>query len=320
MALLKNDDYWDADNVKIKEVHAQVVKEVSTGLNLFEDGQLDDVILTGELAKQYYEAPSYTPDPDCRTVYIDMNQESKTQPFDNVNFRKALYFSVDGEAIVNSVLGDGSTVSDGIVSRGLSANPETKKDFVDDSGVRKTFDEAKVKVFLEKAKKDLNTDTFIFDILTDDGDSTKKIAEYLQGAFKESLGFETTVSAVTKPIRLDRTRKADYDMVLTGWGADYNDQSSFLDLFVTDNAYNRGLYSNPDFDVLIKEASTTNATKPAERWQNYLDAEKLLLDDDAGIIPIYQVVEGHLRNPKMKGYVNYTAGAPYDYKGITVEE
>lgn len=319
---LKNKDYWDADNVKIEEVHASVVKEASTGLNLFEDGQLDDVIVTGELAKQYAEDESFVGDKDGRVVYIDTNKKSKTVPFDNVNLRKALFYAVDNETIVDVVLGDGSEAVTGIIPKTLSTNPDTGKDFVDDSGKYKTFDEKKAKEYLEKAKKELNTDSFSFDILTDDNDSTKKLAEYLQSAYKEILGIETTVTAVTKPIRLDRTsvEKSDYDMVVTAWGADYTDVSSFLDLFVTGNGYNRGLYSDADYDKLIDAARTTNAVKTADRWQNYLDAEKILLEDDAAIIPVYQVVEAHLRNPKMTGYVSHSAGASYDFKFLEMTE
>lgn len=319
---LKNKDYWDADSVKIGEVQATVVKEASTALNLYEDGQLDDVIISGELAKQYANDDNFVGDKDGRVVYLDMNKKSKTVPFDNLNFRKALFYAVDNETIVNTVLGDGSQAVNGIVPSSLSVNPETGKDFVEESGDYKTFDEKKAKEYLEKAKKETGKDKFTFDILTDDNDSTKKLAEYLQGAFKEVLGIETTVTAVTKPIRLDRTsiEKSDYDFVVTAWGADYTDVSSFLDLFVTGNAYNRGLYSSPAYDKIIDEARTTNAVKEKERWENYLDAEKLLLEDDAAVIPVYQVVEAHLRNPKMSGYISHSAGASYEYKYLEMKE
>ena len=318
---VKNEDYWDKDAVKMKEVQATVVKEASTALNLYEDGQLDDVIITGELAKQYANDPGFVGDKDGRVVYLDTNKKSKKIGFDNVNLRKALFYSVDNETIVNTVLGDGSTAVNGIVPSSLAVNPETGKDFVEESGKYKTFDEKKAKEYLEKAKKELNQETFSFDILTDDNDSTKKLAEYLQGSFKEVLGIETTVTAVTKPIRLDRTAvgKSDFDMVVTAWGADYTDVISFLDLFVTGNAYNRGLYSNPEYDKLIEAARTTNATDANARWENYLAADKIL-EEDAAVIPVFQVVEAHLRNPKMTGYVNHSAGAPYEYKYLEMTE
>ena len=39
-----------------------------------------------------------------------------------------------------------------------------------------------------------------------------------------------------------------------GWGADYADASSFTDLFVTGNSYNRGRWSNPDYDNQTSQA------------------------------------------------------------------
>lgn len=48
----KNDQYWDKDTVKLETINVSVVKESATALNLFQDGQADDVILTGELAQQ----------------------------------------------------------------------------------------------------------------------------------------------------------------------------------------------------------------------------------------------------------------------------
>ncbi|MFW7361597.1 peptide ABC transporter substrate-binding protein [Vagococcus fluvialis] len=317
---LKNKEYWDADSVKINEVQATVVKEASTALNLYEDGQLDDVIISGELAKQYANDDNFVGDKDGRVVYLETNKNSKTVPFDNLNFRKALFYAVDNETIVNTVLGDGSQPVNGIIPSSLSVNPETGKDFVEESGGYKTFDEKKAKDYLEKAKKETGKDKFSFDILTDDNDSTKKLAEYLQGAYKEVLGIETTVTPVTKPIRLERSSNGDFDFVVTAWGADYTDVSSFLDLFVTGNAYNRGGYSSESYDKLIDAARTTNAVKGKERWQNYLDAEKILLDEDAAIIPVYQVVEAHLRNPKMSGYISHSAGASYEYKYLEMKE
>ena len=315
----KNPDYWDKDNVKMEKIEAQVVKEASTALNLYEDDQMDDVIISGELAQQYRENADFVGVPDGRTIYLEMNREKKNKHFDNLNLRKALSYAVDGEAIVNNVLGDGSKTVSGIVPKGLSSNPKTGKDFVEDSGKYKEFDEKKAKEYFEKAKKELNINTLSFEILTDDNDSTKKIAEYIQGAYKDVLGIETDVAVVTKPIRLDRTTAGDFDMVVTGWGADYNDVSSFLDLFATGNSYNKGKYSNPKYDKLIEESRTTNATNLEARWQNHLDAEKVLLGEDYAVIPLYQVVEGHLINPKIKGYVRHTAGAPYDYKYMSVE-
>lgn len=52
MVLCKNPEYWDKDTVKLDEIKVSVVKEASTSLNLYDDGQVEEIQLSGELAQQ----------------------------------------------------------------------------------------------------------------------------------------------------------------------------------------------------------------------------------------------------------------------------
>ena len=60
-------------------------------------------------------------------------------------------------------------------------------------------------------------------------------------------------------VRLDRSSSGDFDTVLGGWGADYADPSSFTDLFVTGNSYNRGQWSNADYDKAVEASASKDA-------------------------------------------------------------
>lgn len=42
----KNDTYWDKDTVKLDKINVDVVKETSTALNLYDDGQIDRMVLS----------------------------------------------------------------------------------------------------------------------------------------------------------------------------------------------------------------------------------------------------------------------------------
>lgn len=118
---------------------------------------------------------------------------------------------------------------------------------------------------------------------------------------------------------MDRSNAGEFDLVSSGWGADYADASSFTNLFVTGNSYNRGGYSNPEYDKLIDEANNTYATDPEKRWDSLIKAEQTIMADQ-GVIPTYQKAEAHLRAEKVKGVVAHPAGAQYDYKWVTIEE
>ena len=316
----KNDQYWDKETVKLDTINVSVVKESSTSLNLFQDGQADDVILTGELAQQMANDEAFVSEPLARTSYIELNQREEDSPFRNEDLRKAISYAIDRDALVTSILGDGSLASTGLIPKGMTFNPTDNTDFVDEAESVIEYDQEKAKEHWEKAKEALGIDSLSFEILASDTDSTKKAIEYIQSAIQDTLdGVKVSLSPVPFSVRLDRSNSGDFDVVMGGWGADYADASSFTDLFVTDNSYNRGRWTSEEYDTAVKSSATTNAGNPDARWQDLLDAEKIIMDQQ-GVIPVYQNVEAHLRAPKVKGVVSHGAGAQYDYKWAVIEE
>ncbi|MRI70203.1 peptide ABC transporter substrate-binding protein [Enterococcus casseliflavus] len=316
----KNDQYWDKGTVKLDTINVSVVKESSTSLNLFQDGQADDVILTGELAQQMANDEAFVSEPLARTSYIELNQREEDSPFRNEDLRKAISYAIDRDALVTSILGDGSLASTGLIPKGMTFNPTDNTDFVDEAESVIEYDQEKAKEHWEKAKEALGIDSLSFEILASDTDSTKKAIEYIQSAIQDTLdGVKVSLSPVPFSVRLDRSNSGDFDVVMGGWGADYADASSFTDLFVTDNSYNRGRWTSEAYDAAVKSSATTNAGNPDARWQDLLDAEKIIMDQQ-GVIPVYQNVEAHLRAPKVKGVVSHGAGAQYDYKWAVIEE
>lgn len=317
----KNDDYWDKDTVKLSEIKVSVVKESSTALNLFKDGQADDVILSGELAQQNANDPSYTSVKEARTSYIEFNQRDAKSPFKNANLRKAISYSINREALVKQVLGDGSVASTGLIPADMSKSPDSNEDFAKEAGDLVTYDKEKAKEYWEKAKKELGVDSLEFELMASDDDATKKVIEYIQNSIQENLeGVKVKPTPVPFSVRIDRSETGDFDTVLGGWGADYADPSSFTDLFTTGNSYNRGQWSNKEYDDVVKAAASRDAGDEQARWDDFQEANKIITADDMGVVPVYQKAEGHLVNEKIKGIVHHTAGASWDYKWTSVEE
>lgn len=318
-AYVKNDDYWDADTVKLDRVNITVVKEVATGLNLFQDGQVDDIKLSGELAQQMQDDPEFVSVKKGSTFYVEFNQREADSKFRNEDLRKAFSYSIDREAFVNNILANGSVAVSGLVPADLAFN-EDGTDFVKDVSSKVEFDLDKAKEHWEKAKKELGVDTLEVEILADDTENGKKTTEYMQGALEDALeGLKVKVSNVPFSVRLDRSQKGDFDVVMSGWGADYADPSSFLDMFQIGNPYNRGGWENEEYDKLVKEAATTNANDPEKRWQNLVDAEDLIVGE-VGVGPIYQKAEAHMRASKVKDIVAHASGVDFDFKWAYVEE
>ena len=304
--------------MKLSEVKVSVVKESSTSLNLFKDGQADDVILSGELAQQNANDPAYTSVKEARTSYIEFNQREEDSPFNNADLRKAISYSINRDALVKQVMGDGSVASTGLIPADMTKNPDTNEDFAKEAGDLVSYDKDKAKEHWEKAKKELGIDSLEFELMASDDDSTKKVIEYIQNSIQENLD-GVKVKPVPVPFSLDRSSSGDFDTVLGGWGADYADPSSFTDLFVTGNSYNRGQWSNEEYDKVVKASSSTDAGDEKARWDDLQEANKIIADD-MGVAPVYQKAEGHLVNEKVKGIVHHAAGASWDYKWTYIEE
>lgn len=314
----KNPNYWDAKNVDLDKISVTAVKEPATALNLFNDGQADDVILTGELAQQNEKNPAYQVMTEASTRYLEFNQRKPESPLNNVNLRKAISYSIDRDALTKQVLKDGSFPSTGVVPKDLAKNPKTGEDFAKESGEWVSYKPEEAKKAWEQAKKELGTDTVSFDLISSDDDSSKAVTTFIQNSIQKNLeGVKVNLAPVPFSVRLDRTSAGDFDVVYGGWAADYLDPSNFLDLFVTGNSYNRGQWSNQKYDDLIKVTQTTDATNPDARWKDFIDAQEVIMDN-MGVVPLFQQSEAHLINEKFTNVVHHPAGAKWDYKWVKV--
>jgi len=106
--------------------------------------------------------------------------------------------------------------------------------------------------------------------------------------------------------------KAEFDVSLTRWGPDYGDPQTYMDLFTSwqsTGGYNSTVY---DDLVLHAEAATTDAIT---RWNDFLAAEKVLIVDDAAVVPVFQAGGAMLINPKIKG-IRFHVAAVDSYRYI----
>lgn len=307
----KNEKYWDKKNVSMKKINFQVVKEINTGINLYNDGQLDDTPLAGEYAKQYKKDKEYSTTLMANTMFLEMNQTGENKLLKNKNVRKAISYAIDRESLVEKLLDNGSIPSVGVVPKKMAYNPKTKKDFANEKLVE--FNKKQASTYWETAKsKDKVSEKLELDILVGDGEFEKKAGEFLQGQLEENLeGLKVTVTPVPANVLIERLGKKEFTLSLSGWQADYADPISFLGNFTTNSPLNHGGYSNKNYDELIKDTSSN-------RWKELKKAEKLLIDD-MGIIPVLQVGNAKLQKEQVQDLSVHSVGAKYDYKKMRME-
>lgn len=306
--LTKNKKYWDAKNVKTNTFVYNVIANSGTGANLFETGELDRAELTGDFAKQYKSNDNFVSRAGAFIYYVKFSQSvdvAKTG-LDNVNLRKALSAAIDSNGLTEHVLSNGSIPAEGIVPADFVANPETGKDFREDAEPVISFDADAAKKYLALAKKETGKSSFTIELLNDDADGSKPTAEYIQDQWQTNLpGVKVTLKTLPYKSRLELNASGDFQAQLTRWGPDYQDPSTFIDLFKTGSSYNMMDYSNSTFDDLLVKASVDEATKPADRWNTYIEAEKQLIKEDAASAPLYQNAVASLENAKLKNYERF---------------
>ena len=309
--IAKNEKYWDKKHVSMKKINFQVVKEINTGINLYNDGQLEDAPLAGEYAKQYKKDKEYSTTLMANTMFLEMNQTGENKLLKNKNVRKAISYAIDRESLVEKLLDNGSIPSVGVVPEKMAYNPKTKKDFANEKLVE--FNKKQASTYWETAKSnDKVSEKLELDILVGDGEFEKKAGEFLQGQLEENLeGLKVNITPVPANVFMERLTKKDFNLSLSGWQADYADPISFLANFETNSPLNHGGYSNKNYDELIKDTSS-------KRWQELKKAEKLVIDD-AGVVPVFQVGIARLQKNTISNLMIHPVGARYDYKKMMVQ-
>lgn len=312
----KNDSYWDADSVKLKEIHVNVVKASDTAVKLYKDGKLDRAGVSGDLAMQYLEHPEAVIQPETSVFYFKFNQErdGKKTALANENIRKALAKSFEKQDMADIVLANGSLPANFLVPTNFAFD-ENEKDFRDLSGDHLVYNVEEAQEHWKKGLKELGVDSLKLEILGGDTELSKKMDEYFKAQLESNLeGLTISLKEVPFAVRLELDGKQDYDIQVSGWGPDFQDPISFLDLFVTDGTNNLMSYSNPEYDKLIADTKGELALDPVARYEAFAKAEKILLEEDAAIAPIYQRGLIFLHKPYFKGLVDHPFGADYSFK------
>ena len=320
---VKNDKYWDAKDVKVQKLQYQVVKDASTALNLYQANKLDRVLLTGDSAKQMKNAKDYKIQKESTTFYVAPNIK-KVALFNNTKIRQALSMSVNRQQLTKKVLGDGKVASLSTFPAKMTFNPETKVDFAKETQASavatNSYNPTKAKQLWQEGLSETNNKgkKFTFTLLGDDSDVAKKQAEFLQNQFEKLPGLKINVTNVPFKSRLARAKSGDFDLLVTGWSADFPDPITFLTLFNTDSSNNDGKWSNTEYDNLVNKSLNEDANNPMARWQD-MKAAQNLSNREVPAIPLYQNGEAWLTKSRVKN-LDYGPTGAYNMISLRLKD
>jgi len=323
--LAKNPNYWDKKNVKLSAVNFQVVKSPTTSFNLYQTGKLDQTQLFDQQVANKKHASDFVLEKNASMVYLQMNMKAKNamlrKAYNNANIRKALSLALNRKQLVNKVLADGSLAPKGFVTEGLAKNPKTGADFATESTVKNSvgYNLPAAKKYWKKGMSEIGAKQLSMTLLSDDTDTTKQVAEYVQGQWKKLDGMNITLSNVPTKTRIDRSSKGNFEVVVSGWGADFSDPVTFLNLYDKGNSGNAGNWNNDTYNKLLTNINGVDSTNTTKRWQDMVKAEKVLMNEQA-TMPLYQKSNAFLRSKKIKGLITNSAGPAHNFKFVTMSK
>ena len=317
----KNPNYWDKKQVKLDKISYKVVSNPNTGYELYQQGKLDMTPLSSQQVKNYKNSSEFKQYPYSYVAFLAYNfnatNAANKKALNNQNIRRALSLALDRKVLTKKVFGDGSQVPTGFVANDLAKNPQTGVDFAKEQAVTKTvaYDANLAKKYWRKGLTETGLKELTFNILaSSDTPTNDALTQYLQSQYTKVLpGLKVKVQNIPGKSALERARKGEFDIYVSGWGGDFNDPITFLQIPLTGTSYNYGNYSNSEYDRLIAKATNEDANDKLARWNDLVAAAKLF-NSQQGVSPLYQQTTAYLQKKRVKGIIHNTAGTQWNYK------
>ena len=298
-----NPNYRDA-KPKIKKLILYMVNETTTELTLYDTGDFDMVRPTPAAIPTYRKSPEYLDWPYLGNYYVGFNIEKPAVKDPRV--RRALSMAIDRSKIPE-ILKGGQLPATSFIPPGMSGhNP--------DIGYK--FDPEKARALLAEAGypggKNFPGITLAFNTL----DQNQLVCEYVQAQWQKNLGIPVYLRNMEWKVFLKELEQQPPDVFRLGWIADYPDPNNFAEVFLSVSGNNHTRWKSKDYDALVARAAVE--TDPKKRQELYDQAQRLLLEQDCVIVPLYFYVQNWLVKPYVKG-LQFNALQLFYFKDVWID-
>lgn len=316
--LKKNNTYWDKQHVKLDNVKFKVVKDPSTGLNLFNQDNLDMAQLSATQSKQMKKKKDLVSRQQSSSYYIAVNQRLKA--FKNLKIRQAMSMIINRPLLANRVVAGGAISTDSFVSKGLAVSPKDETDFTKDvtAPASMSYNPTRAKQLFKQGLQEVGLKSLHFTLLNSDTYDQKQLSEYLQSALEKLPGLHVTLNNIPGRVILSRQANHQFQATVANWFADFSDPITFLNILTSKNPSNISGWKNTQYDQLIDASNNDDGSNAQSRWNDMVKAQNLALKDQA-IIPLYQSGEKWLIKSNVKDVIYNTAGANYNFKDAYIK-
>ena len=315
MVALPNEHYWESDTIVPTSITFLFLADEAAELNAFRSGEADFI---EDAPEEEIRALIEAGDAEYRSqlgiYYFDF--QNQKEPFNDVNVRKAFSLALDREYIANVVRQGAVYPAYAFVGNGFNDATEGS-DFRKVGGdlLPTDYEESKKQALEALAAAGYKTpenpdgkDFPLVEFIYNEQTLHQTLAQAAQNMWKEVLGVEVTLSSQEWQVFTDTRRKGDFEMARDGWISDYNDPSSLLGLGVSSSGNNNAQYKSEEFDAIMEKVAQSG--DQAVRMEAMHEAEKLYVQTDSAVAPLYYYADQLVYNQNLKNW-GYT---PVGYK------
>ncbi len=329
MRFARNPHYWDPTRINFDTMLCLTVEDVSAQIMSFKAGGID---LLTDVSAQYrpdlledraafecehaakiaeYKAQGLDqttierllpPDPAGRdsihsfptfgTYFYSVNclpklLDGRDNPFADKRVRRAFAMAMDKERVASQVRRLGEPAASTLIPvdsipgyqspKGLDHNPDAARALLAEAGYPNG--------------KGLPTIQILY---TRDA-GHEFIAQSVKKDWEQVLGASVELAQREVKVFRNDLRSGNYMVARGSWYGDYGDPTTFLDINRTDDGNNDRKYTSPAFDALMAAADAE--LDRDKRLRILEDAERLIVEEDLPILPIFRYVQLYLYDP-----------------------
>ena len=305
--VVKNEKYWDAENVAMPQITFIVMPDTDAQALAFKNNEIDMALaVSRNIIDTYENKDEIWIMPENTNYFISLNSgETGPDYLKNVDVRRALAISIDKETLVEA---SGSTMVDhvlhGYITEGFKG---VNKDFRQESDEVMKFleyDPEEAEALLAKAGYDESNPLKVkykYSQSTRNAD----VAQILQQMWA-AVGIDCELEIVESGVFYDQVDHGDFETSRYGYTV-ADDPSQFLTLWTTGQQIVPSV-DDAHYDEMVESASYL--TDHAEYMKALHEAEYYLIQEQVYLIPLFNyntptLVKTNVKNAKMWGIALY---------------
>lgn len=299
----KNPYYWDAETVRLNEIHFHPIESSDTQERAFRSGQLHFTKSIQPNRVEHYQQTQpemIRSEPYLGVYFYRLN--TNREPFQDPRVRLALSLAIDQGSLVRNVM-------HGQADPAMTFTPPDTAGYT--AATHVGFDPERARELLAEAGFPNGEGFPAFNLLFNTQELHRQLAEAIQQMLRTHLNIHVDLLNQEFQAYLAAVRSGNYQMARAAWIGDYLDPNTFLSMWVTDGGHNNTGWSNAEYDASIEAAAA--AVDPGERYELLQQAEAILLNE-LPIIPVFHYRNNYLIRPSVKGWdANLLDRHPYKY-------